>query len=229
MQRNFYTDEFEQLVRQKADQYKMYPSDHVWKGVHKALHGRRGWYWAGMAVLLLGAGIFSADYLLNRHSLNQVAKEMQPSLTALQLTQPGTTANTHLTNSDVKGSNPSPDRLSTHVDFIPVAGSLEHSNPLINIIETKTALTEIGYPNLDPSTSKRSLALNSLRAFRSSIVAAPEFADAASESMMRTDEQVNWLEEYAVYQLAGTKAKKLGWMLHFSPTINYRKLTGSGT
>jgi len=229
MQRNFYTDEFEQLVRQKADQYKMYPSDHVWKGVHKALHGRRRWYWAGMAVLLLSAGIFSADYLLTRQSLNQVAKEMQPSLTALQLKQPGKTANKNITGSNIKRSNSSPEQVSTHADFIPVTVSVEYTSPLGNVVESGMTSTHIGSPNLDRSSSKSLLTLNPLRAFKLSIVAAPEFADAASESMMRTDEQVNWLEEYAVYQLAGTKAKKLGWMLHFSPTINYRKLTGSGT
>jgi hypothetical protein len=85
MQRNFYTDDFEHLIRQKADQYKMYPSDHVWKGVHKALHGRRRWYWAGMAVLLLGAGIFSADYFLDKQSLNKIAKEKNEGIITIQL------------------------------------------------------------------------------------------------------------------------------------------------
>ena len=33
MERDFYTDEFEDLVKLKADQYRMYPSDRVWKGV----------------------------------------------------------------------------------------------------------------------------------------------------------------------------------------------------
>src|SRR3954471_4068316 len=190
MQRNFYTDEFEQLVRQKADQYKMYPSDHVWKGVHKALHGRRRWYWAGMAVLLLGAGIFSADYLLNRYSLNQVAKEMQPSLTALQLNQPGTTANTNLTSSEINRPNLSPERVTSHADYIPFIVPLEYSSPLRNVVESRMTSTQIGYPNLDRNPSKPSLMLNPLRAFQPLMIAAPEFADAASESMMRTDEQV---------------------------------------
>src|SRR5690348_49401 len=84
MQRNFYTDDFEQLIRQKADQYKMYPSDHVWKGVHRSLHTRRRWYWAGMAILLLGAGIYSANYFMNTHAVNAVAKKLQSSLSATQ-------------------------------------------------------------------------------------------------------------------------------------------------
>ncbi len=31
MERGFYNDDFEQLIRQKADQYKMFPSEGVWK------------------------------------------------------------------------------------------------------------------------------------------------------------------------------------------------------
>src|SRR6476620_2242224 len=84
MQRNFYSDDFEQLIRQKADQYKMYPSDHVWKGVHRALHGRRRWYWTGLASLMLGAGIFTAGYLLKKQAVDPLASKMQASLTATQ-------------------------------------------------------------------------------------------------------------------------------------------------
>jgi hypothetical protein len=229
MQRNFYTDEFEQLVRQKADQYKMYPSDHVWKGVHNALHGRRRWYWAGMAVLLLGAGIFSADYLLNREPLNRIAKEMQPSLTAVELTQATGTPNTSLITSGSKPSNISSERAGKDAYTIPAKVSIEYTRPLVNVMESGATSAQPGYTNSDRSPSKASITLNPLSSFKSSILAAPEFADAASESMMRTGEQVNWLEEYAVYQLGATRAKKIGWMLHFSPTINYRKLTGSGT
>jgi len=53
------------------------------------------------------------------------------------------------------------------------------------------------------------------------------FADVASESSQRKELQVNWLQEFAVYQLAPTKQQHLGWMLYFSPTMNYRKLNGN--
>jgi hypothetical protein len=41
---NFYSDEFEQLIREKTEQYKMYPSENVWKGVHNSLHTKRKWF-----------------------------------------------------------------------------------------------------------------------------------------------------------------------------------------
>src|ERR1700743_3879959 len=51
---NFYSDDFEQLIRGKTEQYKMYPSENVWKGVHSALHTKRKWFIGGMAVLVTG-------------------------------------------------------------------------------------------------------------------------------------------------------------------------------
>ncbi len=56
---NFYSDEFEQLIREKTEQYKMYPSEKVWKGVHNSLHTKRKWFIGSMA-LLVGGILFLA-------------------------------------------------------------------------------------------------------------------------------------------------------------------------
>src|SRR5205085_7359978 len=47
-------------------------------------HRRRKWYWAGMAMLLISGGIFTADYLLNKQPINAVANKLQSSLSATQ-------------------------------------------------------------------------------------------------------------------------------------------------
>ena len=82
MERNFYNDDFERLIRQKADQYKMYPSDQVWKGVYKSLHGRKRWRWAGLAILLLGIGIYTTNWYLSDRPAGKIAKNIQPALKA---------------------------------------------------------------------------------------------------------------------------------------------------
>ena len=53
--RNNNTD-FEQFLKQNADQYRMFPSENVWKGIDNALHTRRRWYGLGLAFLLLLTG-----------------------------------------------------------------------------------------------------------------------------------------------------------------------------
>jgi hypothetical protein len=64
MDRKFYNDEFEDLIRQKAGQYKMYPSDKVWKNIHASLHTRRRWFIAGMFTLITTILFFAGKELL---------------------------------------------------------------------------------------------------------------------------------------------------------------------
>lgn len=57
MENNFNNRDFERFVKQNADQYRMFPSEKVWEGVHDALHTRRRWYGIGFALLLLTSAI----------------------------------------------------------------------------------------------------------------------------------------------------------------------------
>ena len=59
MDRSYYTDDFEELIRDKADQYKMYPSDKVWKGINRSLHKSRRWYWLSFILFLAGISYFA--------------------------------------------------------------------------------------------------------------------------------------------------------------------------
>ncbi len=56
MENNFNNRDFEQFVKQNADQYRMFPSEKVWKGIHSTLHTRRWWLGIGLALLLLSTG-----------------------------------------------------------------------------------------------------------------------------------------------------------------------------
>ncbi|HNR17001.1 MAG TPA: hypothetical protein PKG90_10095 [Chitinophagaceae bacterium] len=56
MESNFNNRDFERFLKQNADQYRMFPSENVWKGIHSTLHTRRRWYGIGLALLLLTTG-----------------------------------------------------------------------------------------------------------------------------------------------------------------------------
>jgi len=68
MESNFYNDEFEELIKQKADQYKLYPSDKVWKRIYSSLHSGRKWFVAGMALLITGILFFAGKELIAPNS-----------------------------------------------------------------------------------------------------------------------------------------------------------------
>jgi hypothetical protein len=54
---------FEQFIKEGADQYRMYPSEKVWKGVHNALHTRRRRWIIGFTVLFFVGGITSLTFI----------------------------------------------------------------------------------------------------------------------------------------------------------------------
>src|SRR6185436_460153 len=59
MESNFSNRDFEQVIKQNADQYRMFPSEKVWSGINSVLHTRRKWYglWLGVFLLLSGGTV----------------------------------------------------------------------------------------------------------------------------------------------------------------------------
>ncbi len=55
MENEFYTDEFEQLLKEKADQFRMYPSKRVWHSIYNNLHPSRRWPSMVMLLLLISS------------------------------------------------------------------------------------------------------------------------------------------------------------------------------
>jgi hypothetical protein len=54
---------FEEFIKEGADQYRMYPSEKVWRGVHNALHTRRRRWIIGFTVLLFVGSITSLTFI----------------------------------------------------------------------------------------------------------------------------------------------------------------------
>ncbi len=88
MESNFYSDDFERLIREKTEQYKMYPSEKVWKGVYSSLHTKKRWFIGGMSVLITGIIVVAGRELI-LPSAHPGSGKKQP-LTA-NLTTPKTT------------------------------------------------------------------------------------------------------------------------------------------
>jgi len=80
MERNFYNDEFEEFLKQKADQYKLYPSERVWSNVYSSLHNRKRWFTLGLLLLLITSTlIVSREILLSNYA--RVAQKVNESIT----------------------------------------------------------------------------------------------------------------------------------------------------
>jgi len=53
MEKKIYTDDFEQLLKEKSDQFRMYPSKRVWHSIYNDLHPGRKWPSVAMSMLLI--------------------------------------------------------------------------------------------------------------------------------------------------------------------------------
>jgi hypothetical protein len=75
MESNYNNENFERLLRESSDQYRMYPSESVWKNVYNTLHTRRRWFGISF-ILLLSAGFVTAVMMTNsasgRHQITDI-------------------------------------------------------------------------------------------------------------------------------------------------------------
>jgi Outer membrane protein beta-barrel domain len=74
--------DFEQFVKQNADQYRMFPSEKVWNGIHNRIHTRRRWYGLALAFLLLSTGAVTWVMLVNPSSRKQSLAYTKASIPA---------------------------------------------------------------------------------------------------------------------------------------------------
>ena len=60
MEQDFSRGHLEELLRERTEEYKMYPTERVWNGIYHRLHTRRKWHFigAGTFALMILAGVF---------------------------------------------------------------------------------------------------------------------------------------------------------------------------
>src|SRR5438034_3987196 len=79
---NIYDNDFEAFLKQKSDQYKMYPSDRVWNNIYSSLHGRKKWWALGFTLFLIGAGLVAGREVL-MSDYNKMLSGLTPDVQTL--------------------------------------------------------------------------------------------------------------------------------------------------
>jgi Outer membrane protein beta-barrel domain len=255
MERGFYQEDIDHLIKQKADQYKMYPSEKVWKGIYRSLHTRRKWYWFGFVLFLSGIGYYTAQLIAP--APNKSTTNTPPSVSnntdATASTTKKEVAAILPFGSTTKQDNNKTDRSNRTVFILNPETNNEQQALDGSAIATNTvAITELA-PVFDLQTGriKQGSAISPAdiilvpandetlpHVFSTPAIESIETQVQAERSLDRsplakneeaTEEsrKINWLQEFAVFELAPAKPKRLNWQLSFSPTMSYRKLTGS--
>ena len=79
-EKEFYTEDFEQMLKEKADQFSMYPSKRVWYSIYNNLHPGRRWPSVAICLFLISSLMFigylnSGDSSITRQINNNSVNE----------------------------------------------------------------------------------------------------------------------------------------------------------
>ncbi len=88
MENQHFNNDFEKFLQQQTRMHRMYPSDAVWKGIYKQLHGHRTWPGLNFFAILIIAALTVCTVLTDDKSIVHVqnAVKHQPNKTGLAFT-----------------------------------------------------------------------------------------------------------------------------------------------
>lgn len=240
MDNQFNKQDFEKLLRENANQYRMYPSEKVWTGVHAALHTGRKWYRiSALSMLLLSVTAISLlvlNYTTDKAVMSELEKSSQIVTTALpsqklfiekdnsQLIQPEKTFNlkqqfakqTLVLNTENK---------SVSTKAVPV----EKSNDPKEILHVESAnnseAAELIVQN-EPEKLNSEITvheISSTEKITDNIVAEDDSKKNNADS--KINDEINALNSLNAPIIVKPKRTGLTAQVYITPTISYRKLS----
>jgi len=84
MENNLNNRDFEQFVKQNADQYRMFPSEKVWENINSSLHTRKRWFSIGISLLLITTAAVTGVMILNPSQKQQANNSIKPAKASIQ-------------------------------------------------------------------------------------------------------------------------------------------------
>jgi hypothetical protein len=228
-ERNLYDDEFEKLLKEKADQFKMYPSDKVWNEVNSALHSNRRRFVAGMTLLIGGFLILAATQLVSPslHSRQNLAatKSVITGKPAPTTDLPVSAANKFvslLPGTAAGTGNPDQDLNSNSPFALTTLGTTESGSRSTEFLtahpdETAGRITSV-------SSSYEDLFIKPVSALV--VPALPETQSPAVHIAQSNMTSALLAPENSVTHLGPSRNERLSWEIYMTPTLNKRYLSG---
>lgn len=150
MERKFYTDNFEQLLKEKSDEFRMYPSKRVWHSIYNDLHPGRKWPSIAVSMLLITSLLLVSYW----NSNNNVSKKIITDNITFQSNSGNSTEANELIanqNTDLIADDIQMPLLAVSAKnnslVVPQSEYINHNNRIPNIISSassKVALTFTG-------------------------------------------------------------------------------------
>jgi len=144
MEKNIYTDDFELMLKERSDEFRMYPSKRVWHSIYNDLHPSRKWPSIAVSLLLITTLIITGYWNNNKHTTASSTNSVN-SISALK-----NNFSTKIQQSIVKNSRKEiepPSTSSTLIQPTPATKKFP-DNETVNIKNTTThpiSSTDIAY------------------------------------------------------------------------------------
>ena len=253
MERQFNNGDFEKLLRDNANQYRMYPSEKVWKGIHSALHTRRRWYGLTAAIMFLVTGSIVSIIIYNdnpgknnsaeqKNNSIQNSDQQQVLATASKETKTFTPAINEIKPADRLTANLAELYINGPIFNTPAGNDIQPdlnlNNNLSNIIdqeaiEPTTFNSNEMIDHLFPYTDLNLLKQNSLVKTEDDVLndILPNQKNITEQSSVNenTEKEINdaisALASQNILLPKTSKQSKLTAQVYFTPTVSYRKLT----
>jgi hypothetical protein len=234
MERNYFNEGFESFLREKTDEYKLYPSDKVWEQINRRLHPRKRWPFLAAALLLLGIGV-GTRYVLEdlngqqQYETNRPGKpgaESQSSPIPAQASPaPAATSSpdpvTGLRVVSLNQSAPAADRRRNALLRVIPGTETQHGQtpdaetPRIDAGESGSPLDGPS-PLLEPAVPMANLPI--------ALASAP----AREQTAWKKDIAAPSKLDQFIAQI-GRVGRKTMWQMYVSPSVSYRKLDGQAS
>lgn len=224
MERNIYIDdEFEKFLKEKADQYKLYPSDKAWSNIQRSLRPSKKWPYITLTILLLLGTSVIVDH---RDFSNGTSGYKFTSLPIASVQDNAPTANQPLHNihKTETGDNRTP--AINMQAFVKASGAVhtgKTGNAIIPtekvnapVVATAAPLEEAAGEFAKTHVSEGLSTYNRLD--NKTQIVTVDKKDLEEKEEANNIKKVLWGGEVF-------KKSKLSWQISFSPTISYRRLT----
>jgi hypothetical protein len=230
-ERILYEEEFEKQLKEKADQFKMYPSDRVWNEVYSSLHIRRRRFVAGMTFLIGGILILAGSQLIfpTKNSVSKIITAKNNIATkpatagSLQSFATNSFAPNTMDNSEVQHNVDGALNSGLPFDLRSGISPMQESRP----DEMHESLPEkIQINNHVKAIQPSDLKVSEKAATPLIISEVNQNESSASANPIVNSVSADLVPEKSVAELTHIHHDKLSWELYIAPTLNTHYLYG---
>ena len=245
MESKYSNRDFEQYLKDNADQYRMFPSDKVWKGVNNALHTRRKWYgfWLGFLLLMTGGAV---TWVMTTYPSSKKENSIVLNTNTVA-SQPVKSTSIEKATQDIKNLLPFTKNKEFTISYGSTVSELD-GNSVIPLLSTQNNISE-KIIDFQPVSQYQSIQIERgqpgmVNGLNGNINLPTEFTSLTSDRKAdnfppaivtdndniiskNTQAEVSPLTIESVVNAYQFKkpARKISWQLFITPTVSYRKLS----